>query len=653
MKYLTHVFILLLTSLVYGDATQSAVELGNQVNSSVGDQEGISNKMSAPLSTEQQLSSFDGKSSFDAQLSCPGSSSFLKTTIQPLPSGDVGILEVQQDTTMDGSIDTVTNGFGHMSGICANGFIQCQPGTWDDCQSFEWTTNQDMSIAINPVPLSDLGGCYCVNNSCGNNLSWSNLPNVLRDVSGGMSGALASRNAFFTISDTEVTDTSITLFGQDSGGCAGESPAIVAQKSASDMMSLASEPNKIKQKAYSQAATDEMFQAIKTSELNDPQGTITQSCEVKRNVQVDEASLTDIIGYQSGTGGVKPCGPDCLELTLGKVGDNYWSGSCRMFEREVSFYVKEPDRIQKAELVVAKFDDWIQVSADDQYIWSGPYNNWTGTGRPPGKCELSTNWYKKPKADFTSLIQKEGQVRFKIRVEVTGKGEGYALARLKVNTSCKLAPETISNGCAVFESDPTCQLLSETVDGVDVVKNFSPTGVAPLSSTRTISGSSCSFEVNRPWWKKDRTYVCNKAERFDFTDALERADYIEENSTSQEFADQRIEDGQFTTSTGELNIKDHRPISQCQNVCKTKKEAYQDEVTVSGVTGSSVKNPMTYDFFYYTCTTDNTCPAGDGEEIIQQCQCINDFTEATVLMQAMRQAGKDAICSSGQLQSLE
>ena len=70
MKYLTHVFILLLTSLVYGDATQSAVELGNQVNSSVGDQEGISNKMSAPLSTEQQLSSFDGKSSFDAQLSC-------------------------------------------------------------------------------------------------------------------------------------------------------------------------------------------------------------------------------------------------------------------------------------------------------------------------------------------------------------------------------------------------------------------------------------------------------------------------------------------------------------------------------------------------------------------------------------------------------
>ena len=114
-----------------------------------------------------------------------------------------------------------------------------------------------------------------------------------------------------------------------------------------------------------------------------------------------------------------------------------------------------------------------------------------------------------------------------------------------------------------------------------------------------------------------------------------------------------MEDGQFTTSTGELNIKDHRPISQCQNVCKTKKEAYQDEVTVSGVTGSSVKNPMTYDFFYYTCTTDNTCPAGDGEEIIQQCQCINDFTEATVLMQAMRQAGKDAICSSGQLQSLE
>ena len=36
------------------------------------------------------------------------------------------------------------------------------------------------------------------------------------------------------------------------------------------------------------------------------------------------------------------------------------------------------------------------------------------------------------------------------------------------------------------------------------------------------------------------------------------------------------------------------------------------------------------------------------EQIVKDCQCINEFAEAAVIMQSLRQAGKDLICTSGQ-----
>jgi len=36
-----------------------------------------------------------------------------------------------------------------------------------------------------------------------------------------------------------------------------------------------------------------------------------------------------------------------------------------------------------------------------------------------------------------------------------------------------------------------------------------------------------------------------------------------------------------------------------------------------------------------------------GEEIIKDCQCIDEFAETFTLLETIREAGQDAICSSG------
>ena len=61
-------------------------------------------------------------------------------------------------------------------------------------------------------------------------------------------------------------------------------------------------------------------------------------------------------------------------------------------------------------------------------VWSGPDGNF-----PPetgGECELSTSWDTNPGVDLTPQFRVGGEMRFRIRVSVSGGGEGYARIRI-------------------------------------------------------------------------------------------------------------------------------------------------------------------------------------------------------------------------------
>ena len=73
------------------------------------------------------------------------------------------------------------------------------------------------------VPLTDLGGCFCVNNSCGANLVFGNTQTVMNVIGGGVAGAIQKNDSRYAISNVVIDGMDATYYGQNSGGCIASS----------------------------------------------------------------------------------------------------------------------------------------------------------------------------------------------------------------------------------------------------------------------------------------------------------------------------------------------------------------------------------------------------------------------------------------------
>ncbi|WP_165678352.1 conjugal transfer protein TraN [Metapseudomonas otitidis] len=191
--------------------------------------------------------------------------------------------------------------------------------------------------------------------------------------------------------------------------------------------------------------------------------------------------IPSLIKYKSGPTNMQSCGRGCIDIWIGTVGDNYWSGSCTIYEQQMVFEVLNPDAITSATLSYAKWDDYMQVWLGKDKVWAGPNNNF-----PPetaGPCELETNWEMSLNVDITNSIKKIGDMPFKIRTSVTGNGEGYAKIRVnydptKLITEDKWHSESalakakaIADGyCA--ESKYSCTKMPSLVNGCAQINGY-------------------------------------------------------------------------------------------------------------------------------------------------------------------------------------
>lgn len=650
------------------DAEGAAGTTNGQVRTYTGSDGDINNNLSRPLMSSEQMTAFDG-TPFNSQLACPSTVSFLELFAVPGGTGDITTLTVKQDLDTDGTTDRVYNIPVPVSGVCANGVLSCDPGTWNRCQAYKWDALATGELSLVPGPLSDLGGCYCINNHCGSNLVMSNLPKVLGDIGGGAANVMAKVNPLFTISRVDVAGPVIQYYGQDAGDC--------GFFGSTNQTQFYSNPTSMPTATSSATSTG----VVLPNSTTNPTGTVTISsmydllsrstaatseprqlfnCTVDRTITLDEVTLNDIIAYNGGSGGIMACGQGCLQLVLGTVGNNYWSGTCGLYQHDVSFWVQRPDRVISATLMNARFDDHIQVSMDGSLIWAHA-SGWTdlsSTSYPPGTswwrgtpyCERSTSWNINPGVDFTSAIAVAGAHNFKIRVAVAGGGEGYAYAQVLVNESCIANPEVVVNQCTAYESDPACVLVEETVDGVATYSNYNPTGLTPLPTQQTITGTSCSINETRPWWHKERTYLCPTGSTYSFNNVYDRVATIQDSATLTGYDDYRLNEstGSWQIETGQtLSTPTVPTVGVCTQACKTRKPIAANDAAGLGPTQDMRNANKSYEFFYHECDTSGACPMGAGEELLEACQCIDDFAEATAIMQSMRMAGRDMICTSG------
>src|SRR3546814_10656394 len=90
----------------------------------------------------------------------------------------------------------------------------------DVCSSdLRWDVDAAKALKLTSVDMPKLAGCYCINNSCGTNLAWGNMASVLRDLGGGMIGALTTADPRYGVAEAVIDGPAIRYVGAQSTAC--------------------------------------------------------------------------------------------------------------------------------------------------------------------------------------------------------------------------------------------------------------------------------------------------------------------------------------------------------------------------------------------------------------------------------------------------
>lgn len=615
------------------DARARAAATASRAKS--GDSEAISSNYLTPGLANQPVSTVDNSRSFTPNLACQQSATMLEMLVQPGMTGDISHLSISRDKDLDGAFDQVLTLPVPVSGICANGVISCSPGSWNQCQSFKWDVGGTGDLRLSQVDLPDLAGCYCINASCGANLVAGNLPSVLKDLGGGVIGALTTADPRIAVAQASIDGPVIRYVGAQTTACTS-STAVSAT-------SYRANPTAISDDAYAASQTSSVFTALAASLAGNGKAEETRSCAIEREINVKSWDFTDIVSASGAITSTASCGKGCLRFQI------RGTGTCGSNPPvyTVTFNPLLPSRIVSARIIEMGADDWVQGRINGQVVGSAGKRLWLGDGLPSGDCRISDDpWYHRTPIDFTDAL-KSRATSVSARVRGGGGGNwGYVTVEIQVDTNCEVS-ERLVDLCAGYAGDPVCRLTQEDVDGVETVRNGAVTGLKPLPQTRLFGTGSCIFQYSRDFFRRTRRYSCVVDTSGTVQPDLSRATYIIDHSTETMLADQtRSSDGSIVQSSRTFALPDRPMVAACESICKTRAPSANSGVAPAGTVAEKQNVPVGWDSFYHVCSSDNVCPLGAGEEIVSPCGCLDDFPEAVVMMQTVRLAGSDLACTA-------
>ena len=600
-----------------------------------GDSESLQQNYLVPGLSHGDVKTLDNRQSFKPNIACQKSATLLDILVQPSPTGDLGWVRIGRDKDLDGSIDTSLNLPVPVSGLCANGIISCSPGTWNQCRYLRWTVDGANDLSLAEVDMPQLVGCYCLNNSCGSNLAWSNMASVLGDLGGGVVGALTTSDPRFGILKAEVNGPTIRYVGAQATACSSD-PVL-------PQTSYRANPGLLAGDAAMAGSGNGLFQKLTRSPIGTGTVQESRSCVVERQVDIEGATIDDVISRVSG-GYATNLGPDSVDFLIGSP--SYHSlegGSCRVFDFRMTLNVSDPDRIRAVILSQIMFDDWVQIRVDGSLVYSD-LPSWTSLGSPPSGCERSKTWNSDPGTDLKPYLTR-GNHEIWLRVAVGNQGEVSATIHADVDTSCRTR-EQVVDSCSGLAINPKCTMRDEAVDGVATFRNGVGTGLRPLPQTRILGNGRCAIQLSRDFFRKNRSYACQiDTGAFPAPDTS-RGAYIIDRSTETVLADRRRQsEGSFAETTRAFGVPDRGTVAACEPICKS--QAPRDNVGAApaGVVGAQQNSPVGVDTFFHRCSADNVCPLGPGEALTAPCGCLDDFPEAVMMMQTVRLAGADLVCT--------
>ncbi|MDB5575722.1 MAG: hypothetical protein JWR80_898 [Bradyrhizobium sp.] len=584
----------------------------------------------------QPIATIDNSQRFNPNISCQKSATLMEVLIQPSATGDIGTIQIARDTDLDGTVDNRVTLPVAVSGICANGVIACTPGTWTQCHYLRWDTDSARNLKLTEGQMGELAGCYCINNSCGTNLVWANLPSVLGDLGGGMIGALTSADPRIGVAQAVIDGPVIRYVGARTTACAADQalPQSAYQANAGTLSGDAS----------AASAGNHVFQLLASSPAGLGKAQQLRHCTIERQATVVKPGLADIIDRTAGGYGTVASGT-AVDFYVGSPVDNSVnSPGCGLIDFRMTLHVGAAQRILDARLAHLAGDDWAQLRVDGVLVASGE-DVWTGNDVPPGTCEKKRTFHASPDVDLKPFLT-PGDHEIWFRLAVSNGGDGYAQVHIETDGGCQ-STEQLIDQCASIAGDSKCHLDTEFVDGVQTFRAGIKTGLTPLPQTRILGADACAVTVTRDFFLRDRTYACAlDSSAFPEPD-LSRGAYIIDHSTETLLADRsRQSDGTIIESTRPFSLPERGSVPACEPVCKTRAPVTNTAAAPAGVVGAQQNVPTSWDTFYHACTTDTVCPLGQGEEIVSACGCLDDFPEAVAMMQTVRLAGSDMVCTS-------
>lgn len=648
--------ISLLLAVMAGSASAGTMDSGKTAGTAAaqttlsrfGSKDTSNLNISQPLTSPTKLmQTVDGSQSFQANLTSPASAKFLEVFIQPAGTGDLQKVIISQDLDTNGTFDSAYTLPRLVSGVCGNGYIACDPGSWNHCQYFKWSAGSDGKIADVAASITDLGGCYCINQSCGSNLVWSNSSIVLQDLGGGIVNAIHSGNTAFTITNVSYDLTTIDYFGRVTGSATTAAGSVGSLTSSPTVSALTGYYNNwagltgARDNAAIAQSTDSqsLYYLISNSGAATQASGKMSACTITRNsiVQTTTRTINDSGSGQACTDHLiyiqvhkvsdsdyqlqyVDSGPGGLSTTHANCGD-YPGGNGWHTIRDVVLSPPDPNKLEKL----------MQANLTLSNI-TGP-----GCNSGSGSVDGIVNGFDSPVLTNTVCPASGAQFpTFNWSYYFQIKSDQYS--------------EGVDDQCATLENDSTCRLQNETIDGVQTFLNFNSTGLTPLPSCRQFTGQVGVNTICRDWWQKKRIYVCG-SQAYDFSAIGTRFGTVTtstaDNGVTLDFLDKTLTPGGWTDTNGSISLPGRDSSATCEQACKTRIPKTDTQVTVSGDVATMRYPATSYDFFYRVCDQNNHCPTGAGEEIIMDCQCINDFNEAATIIQTLRTAGKDTICTTG------
>lgn len=618
------------TATSLANAKTAGNSAGSLVQGQFGNANALNRNLNVPMTNSgTQMHTLDGTTGFTAALGIPSSNKFLQILIQPLGSGDLATVIVAQDLNADNTFDNSFNLGMPVSGVCANGLISCTPGTWTNCRAYSWTSGDTGNLGVVAVDgINRLAGCFCINASCGSNLAWINSGVVLQALGGGAVASIHVKDATTTITNVSMDPVSITYYGQlvrQAGSGTSSVPATASMAG----------PQAQQQYYTDWSGLDAQRDSISLAQASDSNSLYYQltNSAAATNSEVRQCNITRLekitprerlLGYKvkvyvgwDANGSSRQC---------------YWAlpGQCLgVFKNATSWDDCKASFYQHLGDVVQSFYG-VQMTCQTTKVEdvtsepSGPRCYGSNSGDPIAHYNINC---------YQSVIE-QGEVEIEEYPVLQGKKD--------------FVEESISNGCSALEADAKCKVREETVDGVITARNYTPTGLNQLPSCRMFDGVSGSLAICRPWWQKQRTYVCETDPiNFDLTRYKTVKDTTVLSGVTFTFNDYRQNtDGSWSTVGSGGTLPEGDVYSTCMPSCKIKRPVQRTEASVLGSVEAYMVNNSSFETRFLACT-DNVCPIETGDQIITPCGCLDEFPQAAVIMQTMRLCGADSICSSG------